>query len=249
MKTLEEFFSDHNICISPRPRVDFSQRESFSALSQELHDTANRGFAIFPVPELARLTAQRDLLIGEATSDISRLEELAATYPLSTWRAAVGPSGYCVVRMNAQEGVTWFAAKCQDHGVDCLTLTAVSGEMVWAIFRWPKNLVLQASANGLHVGVTVLEDGDSFPVPPSSGCKWANVWAEVEAVPYWLRELAFDSPDTPPGKIVPVQRPFPRPAACRSTTRFDKPHRGTKRGFPTCDQAGWRTGFRISRRR
>ncbi|MGA9670409.1 MAG: bifunctional DNA primase/polymerase [Terracidiphilus sp.] len=249
MKTLEEFFSEHNRGISPFPRFGFPQRSLFSVLSQEVHDTANRGFAIFPVPELAKLTAQRDLLIGEATSDLSRLEELAAMYPPSTWRAAVGSSGYCVVRMNAQEGRAWFSAKCREQGVDCLTLTAVSGDMAWAIFRWPKNLVLQASAEGLPSGVSVLDDGDSFPVPPSRGCKWANACAEIEAVPYWLRELAFESPDNPPGKIVPVPSPFPHPAACGSTARFDKPHRGTKKGFPTCDQAGWRAGFRISRRR
>jgi hypothetical protein len=214
-----------------------------------LRDTANRGFAIFPVPDLAKLTAQRDLLIGEATSDTTRLEELAAMYPLSSWRAAVGSSGYCVVRMNAQNGVTWFAAKCQEHGVDCPTLTAVSGDMVWAIFRWPKNLVLKASAKWLPSGVSVLHEGDSFPVPPSTGCKWANAWADLEATPYWLEELAFDSPDNPPAEFVPAPSPFPRPAACRSTTRFDRPHRGTKKGYPTCDQAGWRAGFRISRRR
>jgi hypothetical protein len=248
MKTLEEFFSEHNRSIPPLPRFGSSQRSPFSVLSQELRDTANRGFAIFPVPDLAKLTAQCDLLIGEATRDTTRLEELAAMYPLSSWRAAVGLSGYCVVRMNAQDGVTWFAAKCQDHGVDCLTITAVSGDMVWAIFRWPKNLVLRASAQGLPSGVSVLHEGDSFPVPPSIGCKWVNTWADVEALPWWLLELAFDSPDNPPAKIVPVPSPFPRPAACRSTTRFDRPHRGTKKGYPTCDQAGWRAGFRVSRR-
>ena len=249
MKTLEEFFSEHNGGISPFPRFGSSQKNPFSALCQEVRDTANRGFAIFPVPELARLTAQRDQLIGEATNDIFRLEELAATYPLSTWRAAVGPSGYCVVPMSAQEGVPWFTAKCQDQGVDCPTLTAVGGDIVWAIFRWPKNLVLKTSSEGLPSGVSVLHEGDSFPVPPSSGCKWANAWAEIEAVPYWLRELAFETSDNPPGKIAPGPSPFPRPVACRFTTRFDKPHRGTKKGYPTCNQAGYRTGFRISRRR
>jgi hypothetical protein len=249
MKTLEEFFSEYNRGISPVPGFGSSKGSPFSVLRPELRDSANRGFAMFPVPEFARLTAQRDLLIGEATSDLSRLEELAATSPLSTWRAAVGSSGHCVVQMSAQDGVAWFAAKCQDHGVDCLTLTYVSGDMVWAIFRWPKNLVLRASAEGLPSGVSVLEAGDSFPVPPSRTCKWANPRAEIEAVPYWLRELVFESPDNPPVKIVSVPSPFPRPAICRSTTRFDKPHRGTKKGFPTCNQGGWRTGFRISRRR
>ena len=249
MKTLEEFFSEHNRSISPVPRFGSSQRSPLLVLSQELRDTANRGLAIFPVPDLAKLTAQRDLLISDATSDVSRLEELAAEYPSSKWRAAVGPSGYCVVRMNAQDGVTWFAAKCQEHGVDCFTLTALSGDMVWAIFRWPENLVRRASAVGLPSGVSFLDDGDSFSVPPSRGCKWANACAEIESVPYWLRELAFESPENPPGKVVSVPVPFPRSTTCRSTTRFDKPHRGTKKGFPTCNQGGWRTGFRISRRR
>ena len=249
MKTLEEFFSEHNSGISPFPRFGSSQRNLFSALSQEVRDTANRGFAMFPVPDLARLTAQRDQLIGGATSDLTRLEELGSMYPLNSWRAAVGPSGYCVVRMSAQKGVSWFAANCREQGMDCHTLTVVSGDMVWAIFRWPKNLVLRASPGGLPSGVSALDGGDSFPVPPSRGCKWANAWAEIEAVPYWLRELAFQSPDYPSGKISSLSSSFPRPTACRSTTRFDKPHRGTKKGFPTCDQAGWRTGFRISRRR
>jgi hypothetical protein len=247
MKTLEEFLYEHNSGISPFPRFGSSQRSSFSVLSQELRETANRGLAIFPVPDLARLTAQRDQLISEATSDISRLEELAATYPLCAWRAAVGLSGFCIVRMNAKNGVPWFAAKCQEQELDCLTLTAVSGDMVWAIFRWPKNLVLQALAERLPSGVSVLEGGDSFPIPPSS-CRWASASAEIEAIPYWLREL-FESPQNTPGAIVPVPIPTPRPKACRSTTRFDKQHLGTKKGYPTCDQAGWRTGFRISRRR
>jgi hypothetical protein len=249
MKTLEEFFSEHNSGISRFPRFGSPQRNQFSALRPEVRDTANRGFAIFPVPELAKLTAQRDLLIGEATSDVTRLKELASTYPLCAWRAAVGPSGYCVVRMSARGGVTWFADECQEHVVDCLTLTVVSGDMVWAIFSSPKNLVRKASGAGLPSGVRVLDAGDSFPVPASRGCKWVNAWAEIEVVPYWFRELAFESPDNPPGKIVPVPSPFPRPATCRSITRSDKPHGGTKKGFPTCDQAGWRAGFRISRRR
>jgi hypothetical protein len=245
---LEEFFSEHNRNISTSSRLGSSQRKLLAVLKQEVRDTANRGFAIFPVPELAKLTAQRDRLIGEATSDSARLEVLAATH-LCTWRAAVGPSGYCVVRMSAQKDVSWFAANCQEQGMDCLTLTVVSGDMVWAIFQWPKNLVLRASPDGLPSGVSFLEGGDSFPVPPSRGCKWANAWADIEAVPNWLKELAFESPDIPPGKVALAPSPFPRPAICRSTTRFDKPHRGTKKGFPTCDQAGWRAGFRISRRR
>lgn len=249
MKTLDEFFSDQNRRTPAFPRSGCPQQNLFSALRQEVRDAANRGFAIFPVPDLAKLTAQRDLLIGEATSDISCLEQLAALNPLSTWRAAVGPSGYCVVRMDAQKGAAWFTAKCQDQGVDCVTLTAVCGDMLWAIFRWPKNLVLRASAEGLPSGVSVLVDGDSFPVPPSNGCEWANSWAEIEAVPYWLRELAFEFPDSPPGKIAPLPSPYHRPTACRSNMRFDKPHRGTKKGYPTCDQAGWRAGFRVSRRR
>jgi hypothetical protein len=248
MKTLEEFFSKHNRGISTFSRFDSTQRNLSSALRQEVHDTASRGLAIFPVPDLARLTAQRDLLIDEATSDISCLDELATTYPLRMWRAAVRSSGHFIVRMNGL-GRAWFVAKCQEQEVDCLTLTAVSGDMVWAIFRLPENLVLRASSKVLPSGVSVLDEGDSFPVPPSSNCSWVNAWADIEAVPYWLRELAFESPDNSPGKIAPAPSPFTRPTACRSTTRFDKPHRGTKKGFPTCNQTGWRAGYRISHRR
>lgn len=248
MKTLEEFFYEQNRRSLPCSAFSSPHGKLLSALRAEVRETANRGFAIFPVTELSRLTGQPDQLIGEATSDISRLEELGAMYPLCTWRAAVGPSGLCVVRMNALEDRAWFEAKCQDQG-DCLTLTAVRGGTVWAIFYRPKGLVLRESAKRLTAGVRILGDGESFPVPPSPGCTWLAPWVEIEAVPYWLREFAFESPDNPPGKIVPVPSPLRRPAACRSTVRFDKPHRSTKKGFPTCNQAGWRAGFRVSRRR
>lgn len=220
MKTIEEFLSQHNTRGSACPFSSSLKRNIFSMLREEMLETINRGLTIFPVPEFVKLIPQPDLPFCEATSDISRLEELAAMYPLCTWRAIVG-SKLCVVRLDGLEGRAWFAAKCQEQG-DCLTLTAVRGDMLWAIFHWPKGLVLCASAKKLVPGVTILADGDSFPIPPSGGCTWANPRAEIEAIPYWLREFAFDAPNNSPGNAAPMPTPSPRTVFCRSGFRVSR---------------------------
>lgn len=221
-------------------------RSRNAALTNEVRQTANRGLVILPVSEFARLAGNPDLLIGEATSDIHRLEGLAHHFQLCTWRVAIGPSHLCVLQVNGPIGRASIEALSRDQG-ECLTLWSQRGDMAWAFFRWPTGLVLRASAKKVAPGVRILGPGESCPVPPSVGCAWSNPWAEIEAVPYWLRERAFEPPECPPGRAVTVPEP-PRPARCRSTPRLERPLRGARKGYPTCNQAEWRSGFRISNR-
>ena len=200
MKSAEVFLSELNR--SSRGAVLTSTgMKPLSSLHPAVRQVANRGLAVYPVPELAKLTGQSDFLIGEATSDISRLEELAAEHPGSIWHAAVGPSRLCLVRLDGIKGRVWFAAKNEDQ-TGCRTLSMTRGDFVWAIFHWPAGLALRASAKALATGVEILTDGDSFPIPTSGGSAWTDPWAEIEAVPNWLREIAFEPRDCPPGKAV-----------------------------------------------
>ena len=243
----EEFLFERKNRGSPCLASTYHTKKRNSVLTDKLRQTANRGFAIFPVSEFAKLAGKPDLLMGEASSDIHRIEELALEYPLCTWRAAIGPSRLCVIRVDGPHGRASFEFLSQDQG-ECLTLWSQRGDMAWAFFRWPTGLVLRISAKKLAPGVRVLGPGDSCPVPPSGGCAWSNPWAEIEAVPYWLRERAFEPPDCQPGRAVAIINPPPRPACCRSTTRLKRPKCGSHKGHPTCNQAEWRRGFRISNR-
>lgn len=247
MKSAEVFLSELNR--SSRGAVLTSAgMKPLSSLHPAVRQAASRGLAVFPVPELAKLTGQSDFLIGEATSDLSRLEELAAEHPACIWRAAIGPSRLCVVRLDGMQGRAWFAAKNEDQ-TDCRTLSVTRGDAVWAIFHWPEGLVLRESAKAPATGVRILADGDSFPIPPSGGSAWTDPWAEIEAVPYWLREIAFEPQNCPPGKAVPVPSRSTRPVPCRSVARPEPPRCSVQRGYRSCNQGGWKGGFRVSRRR
>ena len=248
MKSVEEFFADlERRQSSPSARLTFNHHDR-SPVPDAVRQAANRGWQIFPVSLLAKATGRPDLLIGEATSDLSRLEELATEYPGCDWRIAVGPSSLCILQLDGQLGRNAFAALSQVQG-ECLTLQAQRGDLSWAFFRWPKGLVLRSSAKNLASGVSMLGKGDSCVIPPSGGCVYLNPWAEIEAVPCWLRELAFETPDTPPRRVVPVPASLPRPAPCRSRAPFEKSDCGTEKGYPISGHAGWRGGYRISRRR
>lgn len=243
---LEEFFSQ-----LPDPRsAAFTSLECThdSLLPDEVRQAANRGLRIFPAGQVAKLTGNSDLLIGEATCDISRLEELTvAAYPLCEWRIAIGPSSLCVLHLDGPVGRNSFAALIQEHGEDLSTLQAHRGDTAWAFFRWPKGLVLRATAKRLAPGVRVLAGMDSCILVPFS-----NPWAETEAVPSWLQELAFEAPDNSPGKAAPMPpAPSPRPIPCRRPApHFVKPRRDRQKGYPICGQAAWRRGgFRIPQRR
>lgn len=207
-----------------------------------------RGLRIVPVPQIVQWTGKPELLVKEATLEITRLEELAAMYPLCAWRAAIGSSRLCVVRLEEPVGRAWFAAKSENQG-DCRTLSDTRGATVWAIFRWPAGLVLRAPGKSLAPGVRILTDGDSFPIPPSRGCAWVNPWAEIEEVPHWLWTEAFVEPDSPPKRSAQAPTTLLRPLPCRSRTRVEKPHHSTRSGYSNCYQATWRWGWHVYRRR
>jgi hypothetical protein len=235
MKSPEQFLatlsrSSHGAALSSTRR-----KPLLIALRTELQQTANRGIQIFPVPGIAQWTGQTDLLIREATVEISRLEELAEMYPLCTWRGAVGLSRICVVRLEEPAGRAWFAAKNEDQE-GCRTLSIM-------------RLVLREAAKSLGPGATILTDGDSFPVPPSRGSNWADPSAEIEEVPYWLRVMAFEPPDSPPGRSAQMPIAFPRPVPCRSRARHQKPFRNTLRRDSNFNRATWRWGWHVYRRR
>jgi hypothetical protein len=222
-------------------------------LPAEVREALNRGLHIFPVSLPAKLKGQADRMIGEATCDAFRLEELAASpaaHPVCEFRIAIGPSRLCVVQMDGHAGRKQFAAVLDGAG-ECHTLQARRGDVqAWAYFRWPKGLVLRAAARKLEPGVSVLGPGDSCIVPPSCGSSWVNAaWAEIDTLPYALRAVAFESPDNHPGRAMPVPKPCPCPVPCRSTNRFPQPNQGLRpdkaprRGYPVCG------GYRISRRR
>ncbi len=248
MRSLDDFFNEHNKRDFRGLAQTSATRRSRFELHPELRQAANRGLAIFPVPESARLTGQPEMLIGEATSQTSRLEELAAEHPNCSWRAALGPSKLCAMRIDGTLGRASLAARSRDEE-DSFTLRAKSGDTVWAFFRYPVGLTLRSSAKKLVPGVSVLAIGESCPIPPSGTSTWLNPWAEIEAVPYWLRELAFESPNNSPGEAVPVRTLSPRPIPCRSALRSEKPHLRVQNGHPNCNQGGWGRGFRPSRRR
>lgn len=247
MKSPEEFLSE--LCRSSRGSVFSSApTKSLPSLHPDLRKAANHSLTVFPVPEEARLTGRLEALIREGTSDVSRLEELAAEHSPCTWRAAVVSSRLCVVQLNGMRGLTWFAAK-NDGLEHCRTLSVMRGDTAWAVFHWPEGLALRDRANALAPAVRILTDGESFPVPPSGGSTWASL-SEIEAVPYWLRELAFEPPPcSPPGKAAAAPRRSPRPVSTNSFRHYEVPHRSVRSGHPSCDQAGWSGGFRVSRRR
>lgn len=240
---IEQFFSGQ--LSSPSVAFTSSPNHRPTTLPSEVRQSADLGWKIFPVSPLAKLMGNSDLLISEATSDISVLEELAAEYPSSEWRVVTGPSSLCVLQLDGPEGRNSFAVLSQDHG-DCLTLQAHRGDVAWAFFRRPAGSALRALAKKLAPGVRILGDGDSCPVPPSYGYAFVNPWADVETMPYWLQELAFETPDMPPGKAAPVPASSLRPARCRSRAQFSTPPREARKGYPVGGCSG---GYRICRRR
>ena len=243
---IERFFSER----LSSPSAAFTSSTNHhrpSTLPEEVRQAANLGWQIFPISPLAKLMGNPDLLICEATAEIGRLEELAVEYPACGWRVAVGPSSLCILQIAGPDGRSSSAALNQDQE-ECSTLQVRCGDAAaWAYFRWPQGLKLRTKR--LAPGMTILAGGDSCPIPPSGGCIYVNPWEEVQAVPRWLKELAFEPPDDPPGKAAPA--PSPRSAPCRQGGRFVKPQPNACKGYPVSSQAGWRGrgGYRISRRR
>ena len=246
MKSIEVFLSELARNNSQSAASTSYDNISRSRLAEEVRQVARRGWQIFPVSPLAKFSGNPDLLIAEATSQVSRLGELAAEYPACRWRVALGLASLCALELEGQAGRKSFTALAGDQG-ECLTLQARRGDEALAFFQLPKGSVMRAFAKKLAPGLRIL--GESCFIPPSSGYVWVNPWADVEAVPYSLRELAFEPPDIPRGRTVPLPQSSTRRAFCRSTTNAAKPRRGESKGYPVCRQSGSGRGFRISRRR
>jgi len=76
-----------------------------------------------------------------------------------------------------------------------------------------------AAARELPPGVGILGHCAGLDVPPTGGTVWVNPDAEVEALPYILRELLASAPGKPsgacdvgpkaPSGFLPVRRVFP----------------------------------------
>ena len=250
--SLEKFLLVHGQS-SPSAALSSRQPELRSLLTDDARQAANHGLRIFPVSQLARLTASPDLLIDEATSDFSRLGELAAEHgPCREWRAVAEP-WLCVLRIDGTAGGNLsVAALSLGSQEDCHTLMARRGDIAWAFFKSPKGFVQRSAVRDLAPGLSIVSAGHSCPLPMLSGrSRGDHLCAEIEIlpVPFWLRELAFEPLDSPPGKSAPVPVSSLRPGQYRSPARFADRPENTRKGYPLCDQAGWRRGYRLSRRR
>jgi hypothetical protein len=228
---------------------DFNSRHFNQDLSNEVRELARLGLKFFPVSLAAKLAGDSDRRIADATDDISLLEDLS-TAPLWGYRLALGPSGLCVLILDGAAGRASFAALVPDLE-GCLTLQVRRGDVVYVFFRQPAGMKRIASARKLAPGVSILGEGVGFDVPPVGGAVWLNPGAEIEALPYVLRQLlASDPPDSPPGRAKPAPKPtLTRPIPCRSTASIPRFDKAPRRGYPICGRADWRGGYRISRRR
>lgn len=246
MKSIEEFLLQHPRRDSRGAVRTSPSGKSHSSLPPEVRQIANRGLAVFPAPEFARLNGREDFLIGEATSQISRLEELALEYPLCTWRVAIGQSRICVLRIDGPDGRASLAGLSEDQP-DCPTLISERGQSTSAFFWRPKG-TLRDSATRLALGIAILADSGSCPIAPSNGCTWRDPAADIEAMPAWLRELAFESPENPPAKALSVPPLSGGPAPCRSRMQFESPRSVSRKVSAISNQVGFR-GYRACRRR
>lgn len=247
MMDLEKFLSQS----SNRPSAAFNCCHRNQEFLEEVHDLARRGLKLFPVSLAAKLNGCPDRLIADATDKVSLLYELsAAAQPLRGYRLAIGPSGVCVLILNGAIGRTSFDALVPDLD-ECLTLQARCADAVYAFFRQPAGLKQIASKRKLAPGVSLLGEGESCIVPPFGGAFWIDTGADIEALPYGLRELlASENPNGSSGCAMPAPKPSTRPVPCRPTTPLEKPQRGMRKGFPTCNQGGgWQGGYRIYRQR
>lgn len=224
----------------------FNYRHFNQDLSNEVRGLARLGLKLFPVSLAAKLAGDPDRWIADATDDISLLEELS-TAPLWGYRLALGASGLCVLVLDGAVGRASFAALVPDLA-ECFTLQARRGDVMNAFFRQPAGMKGIVSVRKLAPGVSILGDCAGFDVPPTGGTAWINPGAEIETLPYALRELlGLEPPDSPPGRAMPAPKPSPRPVPCRSTVHFPaRPDKAPRRGNPVCGQRG---GYRISRRR
>lgn len=245
---LQQFFSQHSGTFSPA----FKSRHLNQDLSNDVRELARLGLKLFPVGLAAKLAGDSDRLIADATSDVRLLEELSAdAQPLWGYKLALGPSGLCVLVLDGAVGNASLTALAPDLQ-ECLTLQARSGDVVYAFFRQPTGTKRIALVRKLAPGMSIRGDGESCIVPPAGSAVWVNPGAEIETLPYSLRELLpSDPPDNPSGRLMPAPQPSSRRSVpCRSVVNFPaRPDKASRRGYPVCGRADWRGGYRISRRR
>jgi hypothetical protein len=118
---------------------------------------------------------------------------------------------------------------------------------MYAFFRQPAGM--RIASREMAPGARILGDGESCILPPFGGAAWLNPGAEIEDLPFALRQLlAPEDPDTTPGRAIPAPKPSPRPSPSRPAARFPQPNTAPRKGHPVCGQAGWR-GYRICRQR
>ena len=218
-------------------------------LLEHVRELACLGLKLFPVSLAAMLNGFPDKFISAATSDNSLLEELSvAAQPLWGHRLALGPSGLCVLILDGAVGRESFSALLPDIE-ECLTLQARCGDVVYAFFQQPARVKRIVSATKLAQGVIILGDGESCIVPPYGGATWMNPNAEIEVLPYALRELlAVENPDNFLGRAMLAPKPSPSKVRCGPAARFPEPNLLPRKGHPVCGQGGWR-GYRICRQR
>lgn len=243
---LEQFLSRPSDSFS----LAFNSRHFNQDVSDEVCELARLGLKLFPVSLAAALAEDPDRLIALATDDITLLAELsAAAQPMWGCRLALGPSGLCVLILAGAAGRASLTVLVPELD-ECLTLQARCGDILYAFFRQPAEMKRIVSARKLAPGVSILGNGESCIVPPFGGSAWVDPCAEIEALPYSLRELlAFETPDNPPGRAIQAPKPSPRPALCRTTVGFPQPNRSPREGHSACNQAPWRGGYRIHRQR
>jgi hypothetical protein len=208
------------------PSASFSEAFKSRHYNQDFPDgvreLAHRGPKLFPVSLSAKLVGDPDRLIAGATDDVPLLEDLsAAALPLWGYRRAISKPGLCVWRLDGLVGRSSYASLAPDLDESFTTLQARRGDAVYAFFRQPFGMKRTAAARELPPSASILGDCAGLDVPPTGGTVWVNPGAEVEALPYILRELIASAPRTalrgvrcrpqsphPPGSL-PVHRVFP----------------------------------------
>ena len=190
---LEQFLSRPSGSFS----AAFNSRHCSQKLLEQVRELVYQGLKLFPVSLAAKLAGDPNRLIAVATNDVSLLEELsAAAQPLSGYRLAIGQSRLSIWRLRGRVGRDSFASLAPDLDESLTTLQASCGDAVYAFFRQPARMKQIAATRELQPGVSILDDCAGFDVPPAGGAAWVNRGAEIEALPYVLRELLATAPRT-----------------------------------------------------
>jgi hypothetical protein len=137
---LSDFFLERYSPGSTSPASNSFRDARHCLVPDEVRNAANLGWQIYPVTLLAKLTGTPDLLMCEATSETSCLEDLAAKHSPCGWRIATGPSSLCILRLDGSAGRKSFQSLTWDSG-ECHTLWAHRGDTAWAYFIWPEGMV------------------------------------------------------------------------------------------------------------